>query len=588
MTEKILGIDLGTTNSEVALYENGTMTIIEGPDGKMLPSYVGLDDSDNLLVGGPAMNQFVLYPEKTIKSIKRLMGQTSPVPLGESSYLPQEISAMILRHLKNIAETSLGYPVHKAVITVPAFFSDIQRQATREAGQMAGLEVVKIINEPTAATLVYESNHKGAKRVLVYDLGGGTFDVSVVELQDDVIEVIASHGNNNLGGDDFDALIEKLLMTQIEEDGFSDISRQAQARIRRAAENAKKQLSNQPFALIEEEYLSERDGIPYNLSVELARHEYEEMITPLLDETLDSVHLVLKDAGLTASGIDEILLVGGSTRTPLLQQRLEKEFGKAPRFELDPDLCVAAGAALQAAMISGEEIRAVLVDVTPYTFGTSAIGEIDGEFSLNMFVPVIKKNSPIPVTRSELFYTAADFQHTVEIKVYQGEAKNALENIEVGSFLVEGLSELPSKNEIIAKFSLDSNGILQVSAIEKVTGLEKSITIDNVITDENRDSLDQARDKIRQLFGEEEQENSTAELIETGDSTSKNVGNSRKVQAEALIDKARSLFDTAGDDDREDMIDLIENIDQALEDDDENLLLELMEELSEIIFYMES
>ncbi len=588
MTEKILGIDLGTTNSEVALYENGTMTIIEGPDGKMLPSYVGLDDSDNLLVGGPAMNQFVLYPEKTIKSIKRLMGQTSPVPLGESSYLPQEISAMILRHLKNIAETSLGYPVHKAVITVPAFFSDIQRQATREAGQMAGLEVVKIINEPTAATLVYESNHKGAKRVLVYDLGGGTFDVSVVELQDDVIEVIASHGNNNLGGDDFDALIEKLLMTQIEEDGFSDISRQAQARIRRAAENAKKQLSNQPFALIEEEYLSERDGIPYNLSVELARHEYEEMITPLLDETLDSVHLVLKDAGLTASGIDEILLVGGSTRTPLLQQRLEKEFGKAPRFELDPDLCVAAGAALQAAMISGEEIRAVLVDVTPYTFGTSAIGEIDGEFSLDTFVPVIKKNSPIPVTRSELFYTAADFQHTVEIKVYQGEAKNALENIEVGSFLVEGLSELPSKNEIIAKFSLDSNGILQVSAIEKVTGLEKSITIDNVITDENRDSLDQARDKIRQLFGEEEQENSTAELIETGDSTSKNVGNSRKVQAEALIDKARSLFDTAGDDDREDMIDLIENIDQALEDDDENLLLELMEELSEIIFYMES
>ncbi|MCP3890071.1 MAG: Hsp70 family protein [Desulfobulbaceae bacterium] len=588
MTEKILGIDLGTTNSEVALYENGTMTIIEGPDGKMLPSYVGLDDSDNLLVGGPAMNQFVLYPEKTIKSIKRLMGQTSPVPLGESSYLPQEISAMILRHLKNIAETSLGYPVHKAVITVPAFFSDSQRQATREAGQMAGLEVVKIINEPTAATLVYESNHKGAKRVLVYDLGGGTFDVSVVELQDDVIEVIASHGNNNLGGDDFDALIEKLLMTQIEEDGFSDISRQAQARIRRAAENAKKQLSNQPFALIEEEYLSERDGIPYNLSVELARHEYEEMITPLLDETLDSVHLVLKDAGLTSSGIDEILLVGGSTRTPLLQQRLEKVFGKAPRFELDPDLCVAAGAALQAAMISGEEIRAVLVDVTPYTFGTSAIGEIDGEFSLNMFVPVIKKNSPIPVTRSELFYTAADFQHTVEIKVYQGEAKNALENIEVGSFLVEGLSELPSKNEIIAKFSLDSNGILQVSAIEKVTGLEKSITIDNVITDENRDSLDQARDKIRQLFGEEEQENYTAESIETGDSTSKNVGNSRKVQAEALIDKARSLFDTAGDDDREDMIDLIENIDQALVDDNENLLLELMEELSEIIFYMES
>jgi len=589
MAEKILGIDLGTTNSEVALYENGKVTIIEGPDGKLLPSYVGLDDDNNLLVGGPAMNQYVLYPERTIKSIKRLMGQTDPVPLGDKSYLPQEISAMILRHLKDIAETSLGYPVAKAVITVPAFFSDVQRQATRQAGEMAGLEVVKIINEPTAATLVYESGHKAAKKVLVYDLGGGTFDVSVVELQDDVIEVIASHGNNKLGGDDFDALIEQHLMEQLQEEGVREIPRQAQARIRRAAENAKKQLSSQPFALIEEEYLLDRDGSPYHFRVELSRMQYEQMITPLLDETLDAVHLVLHDAGLTASMIDEILMVGGSTRTPLVQERLEMEFGMPPRFEVDPDLCVAGGAALQAAMIAGEEVHAVLVDITPYTFGVSAIGEVDGHFSLDMFVPIIKKNSPVPVTKSEVFYTSVDYQEAVDIKVYQGEAENALDNLEVGRFRVEGLAKCRQGSEIIATFALDSNGILQVSAKEKATGLEKSITIDNVLADSTADSLQQAREKIGRLFGDTAGAAGAAGPLSEGAVPGmKTVTNSRKVQAEALIEKARTLLEKAGEDDREDMIELIETIDQALADGATDLLEDSMEELSEIIFYMES
>ena len=267
---------------------------------------------------------------------------------------------MILRQLKQIAEKHLGRSITKTVITVPAFFSDHQRQATREAGAIAGLEVARIINEPTAATLVYESDHKGSKKLLVYDLGGGTFDVSVVDLQDDVVEVIASHGNNQLGGDDFDDLIEGYLLDLLKQDGVTDIPRTARARIKRAAENAKKQLSSQPFSLIEEEYLLDRDGVPYHFRIELARSQYEEMITPLLDETLDSVHQVLKDANLIATAIDEILLVGGSTRTPLVQQRLEQEFGMAPRFEIDPDLCVAAGAALQAAMINGSDIQSVL------------------------------------------------------------------------------------------------------------------------------------------------------------------------------------------------------------------------------------
>ncbi len=590
MTDTILGIDLGTTNSEVGLYENGKVNIIEGPDGKLLPSYVGLDDNGNLLVGGAARNQYVLYPERTIKSVKRLMGQAEPVTLGDKHYLPQEISAMILRQLKDIAESSLGYKVDKAVITVPAFFSDAQRQATREAGEIAGLEVVKMINEPTAATLIYESSHKGAKKVLVYDLGGGTFDVSLVELQDDVIEVVASHGNNKLGGDDFDALLEDLLLAELRQEGITDISGQPLARIRRAAENAKKDLSSQPFARVEEEYLLEKDGAPYNFNIELSRHRYEELITPLIDETMDAVHLVLRDAGLTASDIDEILLVGGSTRTPLVQQRLETEFGMAPRFEIDPDLCVAAGAAMQAAMIGGAEIQAVLVDVTPYTFGTSAIGEVDGMFTLDMFVPLIKRNTPVPVTRSEVFYTAADYQEAVEVKVYQGESENALENIEVGRFRVKGLEKREAGSEIIATFALDTNGILQVSATEKATGLEKTITIENVLSGEGRDSLQQAREKIGRLFGDTggDEETVPVDVANLESAGPQAISNSRRVQADALVEKARGLLDKANEDDREDMIDLIESICQAAEGNDEAALAEPMDELSEIIFYMEA
>lgn len=589
--EIILGIDLGTTNSEVAVYEDGKVTIIDGPDGKLLPSYVGLDDQGNLLVGGPAMNQYVLYPDRTIKSIKRLMGQTEPVDLGDKRYSPQELSAMLLKQLKHIAEKHLGRSVARAVITVPAFFSDHQRQATREAGGIAGLEVVRIINEPTAATLVYESSHKGSKKVLVYDLGGGTFDVSVVELQDDVVEVIASHGNNQLGGDDFDGLIENFLLAQLQEEGFTDIPRQARARISRAAENAKKQLSNQPFSLIEEEYLLDREGVPYHFRVELARSRYEEMIGSLIDETLDAVHLVVKEAGLVATAIDEILLVGGSTRTPLVQQRLEQTFNMVPRFEVDPDLCVAAGAALQAAMISGTEIRAILVDVTPYSFGVSVLDEVDGYYSANKFVPIIRKNTPIPVTRSELFYTAIHNQKVVEVKVFQGESEDARDNLEVGRFLVEGLAKGPAGSEIIAGFTLDSDGILQVSATEKATGLAKSITIHNVLTEGGGDSLTEARQKIRQLFGEDAADPND-HLSDHSVVEQKKVrpvaGKSHHVQAEALVDKAHSLFDAAGDDDREDMIDLIEAIQSAMAKDSNELLQDFMDELSEIIFYLES
>jgi molecular chaperone DnaK len=589
--EVIIGIDLGTTNSEVAVYAEDTVTVIEGEDGKLLPSYVGLDDNGRLLVGAPALNQYVLHPDRTIKSIKRLMGQAEQVKLGEKSYSPQEISAMMLRRLRQIAETHLGHSIDKAVITVPAFFSDHQRQATREAGKIAGLEVVRIINEPTAATLVYESSHDGSKKVLVYDLGGGTFDVSLVEIQDDVVEVLASHGNNQLGGDDFDGLIENYVVEKLREDGLVDIALQARARIRRAAENAKKHLSSQPFVLIEEEYLLDQDGVPYHLRVELARADYEEMIEPLVDETLDAAHLVLKNSGITATEVEEILLVGGSTHTPLVQRKLEENFGMAPRFEMDPDLCVAAGAALQAAMIGGSDIRAVLIDVTPYTFGISAIGEVDGILSYDKFVPIIRKNTPIPVTRGEVFYTVIDDQEVVEVKVFQGECEDARDNVEVGRFVVEGLGKYPASNEILAQFALDADGILQVSATEKATGLAKSITIHNALTEGSEQSLAKARDNIRQLFGDDsnalERESRTPSTAEQVPVRSEGADN-LFVEAGVLMEKGRNLLDTVGDDDKEDIIELLSAMNNAIAGHDIEDLGKHMDELSEIIFYLDS
>ncbi|PIE72618.1 MAG: heat-shock protein Hsp70 [Deltaproteobacteria bacterium] len=580
MNETILGIDLGTTNSEVAVYENGNVTIIEGPDGRMTPSYVGLDTQNALLVGSAARNQYVLYPERTVKSIKRLMGEKEPVAMGEEQCLPQEISAIILKHLKQTAESYLGKSLHKAVITVPAFFSDQQRRATREAGEMAGLEVVKMINEPTAAALVYENAQVKAKKVLVYDLGGGTFDASLVRLQDDVIEVIASHGNNRLGGDDFDELVEKWILEQIKKDGIEVVPRQAKARIRRAAEEAKKVLSSEPFAPVIEEYLLENDQIPYNLNVELDRARFEEMITPLVDNTLDSVHTVLRDGGITSSDVDEVLLVGGSTNIPFIQQKLEEIFQKPPRHEINPDLCVASGAALQAATLAGEQVQAILVDVTPYTFGTSAIGEVDGIFSMDMFVPLIKKNTPVPVTRSEVFYTAYNNQEIVEIKVYQGEEKNALDNLEVGRFLIEGLAQEPAGSEIIATFSLNTDGILQVKAQEKATGLAKSITIDNVLTF-NQEDLDNVRKRISRLFDD----NSEAA---TGESTPPVQPQDTDAHIEELKARAHTLMDNISDDDREDLVNLLEDINSAQEKNDTDRINKCRKELSELLFFLES
>ena len=581
MAEKIIGIDLGTTNSEVAVVDNGRVTVIDITPGQpILPSFVSLADDGAILVGEPAKNQYVLYPERTIKSIKRRMGSADRVELGEASYTPQEISAIILRRLKDIAEAHLGEPVHKAVITVPAYFSDAQRQATREAGEIAGLEVARIINEPTAAALSYEANHQGHKKVLVYDLGGGTFDVSVVGIEDNVVEVLASHGNNHLGGDDFDAKIVEHVVEHLKGQDIDPTgSRKAMARITRAAEIAKIVLSDQPYARIEEEYLLERDGTPVNLALELSREEYEDMIAGYIDETLEATHIALKGANLTVSDIDEVLLVGGATRTPLITRRLEEDLGLTVRAEVNPDLCVATGAAIQAGMLAGETVSAVLVDITPYTFGTSALSELNGMPYPFTYVPIIHKNTPIPVTKSDVVYTLRDRQEAVLVHVYQGEDPDALNNIELGQFFVENLSKVPAGNPIIIQFSLDLNGIMNVSAREKKTGLEKSIRIDNVLSRFQEGELETARARVDALFADEEKPAGTAAGATDHQLTA---------QARALVEKAERLLDSATEDDREEMINLIENIKDALGNNDFPALAEPMAALSDILFYLES
>jgi molecular chaperone DnaK len=582
LSDIIVGIDLGTTNSEIAVYRDGRPEVLADEAGRtILPSVVGLTETGELLIGEEARNQFLLHPERTVRSIKRRMGRDEKVHLGDRDYPPQEISAMILRRLKEIAEARLGQPVRKAVITVPAYFSDAQRQATREAGEIAGLEPVRILNEPTAAALTYEAGHNEGKRIIVYDLGGGTFDVSVVRIQDGVVEVVSGHGNNHLGGDDFDAKLVTHILDHLKIKQGVDLSGdlRAMARITRAAETAKKTLSDEPYVLVAEEYLAEVDGKPIHLSLELDRQTYEELIDPFVEETLDAVHVALKDAGLTVSQADEILLVGGATRTPRIQERLEETFGMAPRGEVDPDLCVALGAALQGAAIGGEDVSAVLVDVTPYSFGISALGEIDGDLYPYRFVPIIHKNTPIPVRKSEAFYTVFDNQEAVEINVFQGENPDARQNIQIGEFKIVGLSHAPAGNPVVVDLALDRDGILRVTAKEKKTGLEQRIVINKAMARFDAGELAEARRRIGNLFGRTPEE----EAAGTG-----GAGDGVGSEVDALLARAEAKLDAAGEEDRNEMIDLIEAIRDARRAGDHERVEEASRDLSDLIFYLET
>jgi molecular chaperone DnaK len=593
MADDILGIDLGTTNSEVAALVAGKVDVLATDGEQIMPSYVGLSPEGQLLVGTPARNQYILYPERTVKSIKRLMGSDQRVVLGDQTYSPAEISALILRALKTRAEAALGGPVTRAVITVPAYFSDAQRQATRDAGEIAGLEVVRILNEPTAAALAYGVDRQEDRTVLVYDLGGGTFDVSLVQVHGEITEVLASHGNTHLGGDDFDQLLLDFVHERFRATGGPDLraDRRAMSRLLHAVEEAKKRLSFEPYARIREEHLAERAGVPVHLDLEVSRSEYEDLIRHLVEGTLDSVHQALADAKKRPDQVDDILLVGGATRTPLISRLLEEKTGLVPRQDLHPDLCVALGAGVLAARLSGHDVDRVLVDISPYSFGPSHLGLRHGVPYEHCYHPIIARNTPLPVSRTDSYFTVVDNQEAWRVSIYQGDDPDALNNILVGQFLIEGLSRVPAGNEILCRMDLDLDGILRVTATEKRTGLAKHITIEGATTALSDEEIAHARRRTAELFGDADEDDLDlddaavdAEFTEAGEGRDHRV---RISEARALLERSRRLLDRMTAEDREEAIALHEQLEAAMQAQDWDQLRGASTELADLLFYVE-
>ena len=597
----IIGIDLGTTNSEVAVIKDGRPIVLEADGEAILPSVVGLDGQGQLLVGKAARNQYVLAPERTIRSIKRKMGQEVTVDLGGKAYSPQEISAIILRTLKERAERALGHDVSKVVITVPAFFNDVQRQATRQAGELAGLEVVRIINEPTAAVLTYDPHPTELERLLVYDLGGGTFDVSVAQVENGVVEVMASHGDTQLGGDDFDQLLLDHICESFKKKHGIDLREAAtsKARVLRAAEEAKKRLSFDAVTTVEEEFIVIKGGKSLNLVMEITRYDYEELIRPLLLKTLKCLDDALSDAMLQASQIDKVVLVGGATRTPLVHRLLEERLGRPVHCEIEPDLAVAMGAAVQGGLISGIDVGPILVDITPHTLGISALGELHGFTSRHAFSPIIERNTPLPAFRTEIYSTVYDDQDAAEIRVFQGENQDTRFNTLVGEFRIEGLAEVPSGNEILVRLDLDLNGILKVTATERGTGLAKHVVIDSATERFRKQERSNAIERL-DAFTEGEAKalaGPTAGLggpISEDDDTSGSApdalpGSLREaiVSAEALSSQAKRVLATANAQDADELRSLLGDLDIAIARQDEPELRAILQKLEDLVFYMQ-
>jgi molecular chaperone DnaK len=597
-SDLIVGIDLGTTNSEIAIIRDGRPVVIEEDGDPILPSVVGLDPEGKLLVGRPARNQAVLAPERTIRSIKRKMGEETTVALGDQRYTPQEISAIILRTLKARAEKALGQPVKKAVITVPAFFNDGQRQATREAGKLAGLEVVRIINEPTAAVLTYDPHPPELERLLVYDLGGGTFDVSVAQVESGVVEILASHGDTHLGGDDFDQLLLDYICDNFQERHGVDLRAQAvsQSRVLRAAEEAKKTLSVEAVARIEEEFIAEKDGLPLNLKMEVERPEYERLINPLLMKTLEHLDKSLGDAKLQAHQVHKVVLVGGATRTPLIHELLEDRLGRPVHTEIEPDLAVAMGAAVQAGLIEGVDVGPVLVDITPHSLGIETLGDVQGFLSTNAFSPIIHRNTPLPASRTEIYMTSYDHQDKALIRVFQGEDRDTRYNTLVGEFMIEGLADVRAGNQLLVRLDLDLNGILKVTATERATGLAKHITIDNAMERFRRRQRTDAVDRLEALFGEEEERNGEALeeshaiagslAVPEAESLSPELRRAIDV-AETLIAKAEQILPDANPEDASELRALLTDLRAAVARRAESDIRAATAEVEDLVFYLE-
>ncbi|MDI9259340.1 molecular chaperone DnaK [Alicyclobacillus sendaiensis] len=470
---KVIGIDLGTTNSCVAVLEGGEPVVIPNAEGnRTTPSVVAFTKDGERLVGDVAKRQAITNPDRTIISIKRHMGTDYKVTIDGKSYTPPEISAMILQKLKADAEAFLGEPVTQAVITVPAYFSDSQRQATRDAGRIAGLEVLRIINEPTAAALAYGLDKEEDQTILVFDLGGGTFDVSILELGDGVFEVKATSGNNHLGGDDFDNRIIQYLIDLFKKDTGIDLShdRMAMQRLKDAAEKAKKELSSTLTTTISLPFISADATGPKHLEVNLTRAKFEELTADLVEATMGPTRQALQDAGLTPADIDKVILVGGSTRIPAVQEAVKRLIGKEPSKGVNPDEVVAIGAAIQAGVLTGEVKDIVLLDVTPLSLGIETMGGV--------FTRIIPRNTTIPTSKSQIFTTAADNQTSVEIHVLQGEREMAADNKTLGRFTLNDIPPAPrGVPQIEVTFDIDANGIVHVSAKDLATGKSQRITI---------------------------------------------------------------------------------------------------------------